>query len=125
MEKTIFLRRKQYTQISFLDTQLISSSKYSDSSITAPKLRVPSIDLSKVKRFSPRNRQKSQSIEDLSFNFEHNDFSTPRVIRANHHIDFLPPMRASMTAKYHKPEVKIINNRVIAMNMLLDRFPNL
>ncbi|CAG9315371.1 unnamed protein product [Blepharisma stoltei] len=124
MDETILVRRKLTSPIHFLETQKIPNSIQCESPVLKKKFEITN-NSNKIKHYSPRGRKEIQIIEDFSFNFDHNEFSTPRVIKANHSIGHMPIIKNRLKTNKNKNQVKILNNRKISVNLLLDPFPNL
>ncbi|CAG9336011.1 unnamed protein product [Blepharisma stoltei] len=123
MDDTIFVRKKLTSPIHFLETQRIPETIQCQSPILNKKCGA-SNNSNKLNHFSPRGRKELKSIDDLSFTFEHNEFSTPRVIKANHSLGHIPVIKNRFKTSTMRSQVKMLNNRRISVNLLLDPFPN-
>ncbi|CAG9327025.1 unnamed protein product [Blepharisma stoltei] len=102
----------------------LSSSK--PSSVPKLRLSLPSLTTGSV-YISPRERRKQSLTSRYTdqFSFVHNDFSTPKVIKASHDISIPSPRRNFKTACLTtKPETILLNNRKVSRNLIMDCFPN-
>ena len=129
MEKTISYGRKKMCRED-LDNSLDTSWLYGDKQ--SSMLFKPNLDLSRIATQNSMHMlhsswtsfSVSQSFEDMSF--FRSEFTTPRVIKANHDV------KTSMTSRpvnksfiRSKPRVFVLKKRTVPENIILDCYPKL